>query len=146
MDDEQLYYKDKYLKYKLKYLTLKEQLDGGSEKYDTVHTKVRKHLSELLTNIKGNKEYIIINTLSRSNVYNIDDLITEELKPNKDSNYVKYSLIYDSDIIRLLNAVVDNAQKQKYIKPEKEHKEKLYEYLYKGVKNKIYIYIFYIYI
>ena len=28
MDDEQLYYKEKYFKYKLKYLALKEQLGG----------------------------------------------------------------------------------------------------------------------
>jgi hypothetical protein len=31
MDDEQLYYKEKYFKYKLKYLTLKEQLGGVKE-------------------------------------------------------------------------------------------------------------------
>jgi hypothetical protein len=29
MDEEQLYYKEKYFKYKLKYLTLKEELEGG---------------------------------------------------------------------------------------------------------------------
>jgi hypothetical protein len=29
LNEEQLYYKDKYLKYKLKYVTLKEQLEGG---------------------------------------------------------------------------------------------------------------------
>jgi hypothetical protein len=166
MDDEQLYYKEKYFKYKLKYVTLKKQLGGdfkGTKEIEKkikqqqkdaakiavqkqkdaadTHNKVREHLAKLLMDIKGKEEYIINSgSFSLSYVYHIDTLINEELKPPDDKTMIKYSFKYSLNnkdhIKKLLENVLHKAKKKKYIDPDK-HYDKLYNYLYNGVKDNI---------
>ena len=54
LSEEQLYYKDKYLKYKLKYLTLKKQYGGEDKEKEAAimndrHSRIRKYLNELFS-------------------------------------------------------------------------------------------------
>jgi hypothetical protein len=55
LNDEQLYYKDKYFKYKLKYVTLKKQLEGGG-RYSRHQTKAEVY-DERMETIWGKQKF-----------------------------------------------------------------------------------------
>ena len=110
MDEEQQYYKEKYFKYKLKYLTLKEELEGGgifsSKKTEPAKTAVTAVVApaaaekkvinpdDVITFLKGLLESKFTEKTIRrlpdqrgdtSNTYNykIKKLIDEEMGKNK---------------------------------------------------------------
>jgi hypothetical protein len=138
MDDEQQYYKEKYFKYKLKYLTLKEQLGGVPQKAvksdnkkavksdnkkavikesDDIAEKILKYLYELLD---GMKKY-------NTDINRITKLMTKVLQ-----KYPKrYDLTKLEDIKEMLRTVLKMPYDNGTIPDEKE----LYNYLIKQVRT-----------
>jgi hypothetical protein len=57
LNDEQRYYKEKYFKYKLKYVTLKKQLEGGSSKDYRATANRNANLAWLATPLTKTFEY-----------------------------------------------------------------------------------------
>jgi len=134
LSEEQLYYKDKYLKYKLKYLTLKKQYGGEDKEKEAAimndrHSRIRKYLNELLVKNDDELQKLINknnNILQgyRGYRYYIDDLITEKLQ--------NYKLYNKGDIEKLLQEVVNIAKQKGYI----NNSDALFNYLNKKVESK----------
>jgi hypothetical protein len=134
LSEEQLYYKDKYLKYKLKYLTLKKQYGGEDKEKEAAimndrHSRIRKYLNELLVKNDDELQKLINknNNFSqgyRGYRYYIDDLITEKLQ--------NYKLYNKGDIEKLLQEVVNIAKQKGYI----NNSDALFNYLNKKVESK----------
>jgi hypothetical protein len=82
LTEEQLYYKNKYLKYKLKYVTLKEQLEqlGG------VNKKEEKKKNFDPVKVKNYLEYTVKN--KNNTLYNkiINNNIFQAIKDNRSSS------------------------------------------------------------
>jgi hypothetical protein len=130
LTEEQLYYKDKYLKY----LSFKKQYGGEDKEKEAAimndrHSRIRKYLNELLVKNDDELQKLINKNNNflqgyRGYRYYIDDLITEKLQ--------NYKLYNTGDIEKLLKEVVNIAKQKGYINDS----DALFKYFNTKVESK----------
>jgi hypothetical protein len=149
--EEQLYYKEKYFKYKLKYLTLKEELEGGFKVSNPFSSKPAP--VALKPTVLNKSEYP--GALIRNGLINfISDLDNKNFTRNDSKEVLKKimnrvidkkhpkkkgphntEIDYDLTILKEVNILIDEFEKQS-IKIVDVVGIDLYDYLYEAVKKK----------
>jgi hypothetical protein len=131
LNEEQLYFKNKYLKYKLKYLTLKQQQEGG------LSLTMPKFITKIARNYTQNNKFEIQKIKDYLDTYG-----KTEDKTKKDNTY-KYKILetinnklsasrkIDATIDKVINdGINDKTDKDKVTDPDKNKKlEELRPYL-----------------
>jgi hypothetical protein len=101
LDDEQQYYKEKYFKYKLKYIALKKQL-GGS-KASRANARAAENLAWLATPvtapIAGIKSLIKYNKKANFNWNNLAQKLNDNDNRIDSTNYALYNIISTNNIL-----------------------------------------------
>jgi hypothetical protein len=123
LDDEQLYYKEKYFKYKLKYVTLKQQ--GGRKRV------YPKPVDDLMETILGKQEFkeSVANLIDKyfEAKYQSDELYTKLINKRIFHQIYNVSSFYASTI----STSIDYVLKKQFPQDDDNKKEELKQYLWK---------------
>jgi hypothetical protein len=133
LNEEQLYFKNKYLKYKLKYLTLKEQQEGG------LSLTMPKFITKIVRNIKANYNFETKKIMEYLDKYGKDEdidkkneIYTKKIFDKIKSNLSKFQSM-EATIDKVISKELKNdkniEQLRTYVKESiisyNEHKAKL---------------------